>query len=157
MTERSFALPAVLREAEKKGSGGACRPRIRSFLRRFLHQDSLALRWTWSSASFFHLTAAEAHESTAFAPLLEGADAAIVVEGQPRSGGPFVRLGVARTDGQGRFSFAIPAGPSRTVRYRFTATTGLRRYTFRAVVAREAAYPYEKGVSRTVKVIVRGR
>jgi hypothetical protein len=169
------------------------------------------------------------------------ANAAIVVEGQPRSGGSFVRLGVARTDGQGNFRFTIPAGPSRTVRYRyegtntvrpadaqlttkvnaaarlkvdrrrlrngqtvrftgrllgkpipkagklvalqakvgrkwrtfatpranskgvfrhryrFTATTGLRRYKFRAVVAREAAYPYEKGISRTVKVTVRGR
>jgi hypothetical protein len=170
---------------------------------------------------------------------LDGVD--VTVEGQPRSGGPFVRLGVARTDAQGTFRFAIPAGPSRTVRYsydgsntirpstaqlvtkvkaaarlrvnkrklrngqvvrfsgrllgkpipsggklvalqakvgrrwrtfatprasakgvfrhryRFTSTTGLRRYAFRAVVAREAAYPYEAGVSRTVKVTVRGR
>ncbi len=169
------------------------------------------------------------------------ADAPIVIEGQPQSGGPFVKLGVARTDAQGNFRFTIPAGPSRTVRYRydgtntvrpadaqlttkvnaaarlkvdrrrlrngqavrftgrllgkpipkagklvalqarvgrewrtfatpranakgvfkhryrFTATTGLRRYEFRALVAREAAYPYEKGVSRTVKVTVRGR
>jgi hypothetical protein len=169
------------------------------------------------------------------------ADAAIVVEGQARSGGAFVKLGVARTDAQGNLNFTLPAGPSRTVRYRydgtntvrpasadlttkvnaaarlkvdrrrlrngqavrftgrllgkpiptagklvalqakvgrewrtfatpranakgifkhryrFTATTGLRRYKFRAVVAREAAYPYEKGVSRIVKVTVRGR
>jgi hypothetical protein len=168
------------------------------------------------------------------------ADAPVVVEGQPRSGGPFVQLGVARTDAQGDFRFTVPAGPSRTVRYRydgtntvrpaaaqlttkvraaarlavnrrklrngqavrftgrllgkpiptagklvalqakvgrewrtfatpranrkgvfkhryrFTATTGLRRYAFRAVVARETAYPYEAGVSRTVKVAVRG-
>lgn len=168
-------------------------------------------------------------------------DAPIVVEGQSRFGGAFVGLGVARTDAQGDFRFTIPAGPSRTVRYRydgtntvrpasvqlttkvnaaarlkvdrrrlrngqtvrftgsllgkpipkagklvalqarvgrewrtfatpranargvfkhryrFTATTGLRRYKFRALVAREAAYPYEKGISRIVKVTVRGR
>jgi hypothetical protein len=167
--------------------------------------------------------------------------APVVIEGQPRSGGPFVRLGVATTDAQGRFRFTIPAGPSRTVRYRydgtntvrpataqlttkvqaaarlkvdrrrllngqsvrftgwllggaipaqgklvalqakvgrgwrtfanpranskgrfkhryrFTATTGLRRYAFRAVIAREAAYPYEAGVSPIVRVTVRGR
>jgi hypothetical protein len=171
------------------------------------------------------------------APLV---DAPVIVEGQARSGGAFVSLGVARTDRQGRFRFKIPAGPSRTVRYRydgtntvkpaaaqlvtkvraaarlkasrrrlrngqvvrftgrllgrpipaagkvvalqakvgrrwrtfatpranakglfrhryrFTATTGLRRYVFRAVVTREAAYPYERGVSRRVTVIVRG-
>jgi hypothetical protein len=169
------------------------------------------------------------------------ADAPVVVEGQARSGGPFVRVGAARTDTQGKFGFKIPAGPSRTVRYRydgtntvkpaaaqlrtkvraaarlganrrrlrngqavrftgrllgrpipsagkvvslqarvgrrwrtfatpranakgvfrhryrFTATTGLRRYAFRAVVAREAAYPYERGVSPSVTVTVRGR
>ena len=164
----------------------------------------------------------------------------IAIDGQARSGGPFVKLGVVRTDAQGNFRFTLPAGPSRTVRYRyegtntvqpaaaqlttkvdaaarlkvdrrrlrngqavrftgrllgkpipkagklvalqarvgrgwrtfatpranrngvfkhryrFTATTGTRRYKFRAVVAREDAYPYEAGVSRTVQVIVRG-
>jgi hypothetical protein len=168
-------------------------------------------------------------------------DAPVIVEGQARSGGAFVLLGVARTDWRGTFRFEIPAGPSRTVRYRydgtntvkpataqlitkvraaarlkasrgrlrngqavrftgrllgrpvpsagklvalqakvgrrwrtfatpranakgvfrhryrFTATTGLRRYAFRAVVAREAAYPYERGVSGTVTVTVKGR
>ncbi len=169
------------------------------------------------------------------------ANAPIVVYGQARSGGQFVRLGSARTDARGDLRFKVPAGPSRTVRYRyegtntvqpaaaqlttkvnaaarlkvdrrrlrngqtvrfagrllgkpipkagklvalqakvrggwrtfatpranrkgvfkhryrFTATTGIRRYEFRAVVAREDAYPYEAGVSRTVRVIVRGR
>jgi hypothetical protein len=169
------------------------------------------------------------------------ANAPVVVEGQPRSGGPFARLGTAASDAQGRFRFTIPAGPSRTVRYRyegtntvkpaqaqlvtkvraaarlkvnrlrlrngqsvrftgrllgkpipaagklvalqakvgrgwrtfatpranakgifkhryrFTETTGLRRYAFRAVVTREAAYSYEAGLSRTVRVTVRGR
>lgn len=165
----------------------------------------------------------------------------VVVEGQLRSGGSFARLGVARTDANGNFGFKLPAGPSRTVRYRydgtntvrpaaaqlttkvqaaarlktshrrrrngqavrfigrllgkpipragkvvalqakvgrewrtfatpranakgifrhryrFTSTTGVRRYAFRAVVAREGAYPYEAGKSRIVKVTVRGR
>jgi hypothetical protein len=167
--------------------------------------------------------------------------ASVVVEGRARSGGAFVPLGTARTDVQGNFRFKIPAGPSRTVRYRydgtntvqpaaeqlvtkvraaarlkasrrrlrngqavrfsgrllgrpipsagklvalqakvgrrwrtfatpranakgvfrhryrFTATTGMRRYAFRAVVAREAAYPYERGLSRILTVTVKGR
>jgi hypothetical protein len=169
------------------------------------------------------------------------AHAPVIVEGQPRSGGAYARLGSATTDAQGRFHFTIPPGSSRTVRYRydgtdtvrpttgdiatkvkaaarlkvdrrrlrngqtvrfsgrllgrpippagklvalqakigrgwrtfatpranakgrfshryrFTATTGTRRYAFRVVVAREDAYPYERGVSRIVKVTVRGR
>jgi hypothetical protein len=178
--------------------------------------------------------------------LTKGQDVAIAgvdvtVEGQLRSGGPFVRLGAARPDGQGRLRFVLASGPSRTVRfryegsntvrpvsaqvvtrvraavrltvnrrrlvngrsvqfkgrlpgkpipaggklvalqarvgrewrtfatpranargafrhrYRFTATTGIRRYAFRALVTREAAYPYETGTSRKVHVTVRGR
>jgi len=169
------------------------------------------------------------------------ANAAIVIDAQLRSGGPFTRLGAVRTDATGAFRFPIPAGPSRTVRYRydgtntmlpaaatrttkvaaaarlsasrrrvrngeavrfkgrllgkpipkagkvlalqakvgrrwrtfatpranakgvfkhryrFTSTTGVRRYAFRALVAREAAYPYERGTSKTVQVTVRGR
>ena len=168
-------------------------------------------------------------------------NAPIAIEAQPRSGGAVVRLGSARTDSQGAFSFAIPPGSSRTVRYRyegtdtnkpvsadlgtkvaaaarllvdrrrlrngqavrftgrllgkpipktgkvvalqakvgrrwrtfatpranskgifkhryrFTATTGVRRYAFRALVTREAAYPYERGLSKQVRVVVRGR
>lgn len=170
---------------------------------------------------------------------IAGAD--VTVEGQLRSGGAFVRLATTRPDAQGRLRFALPAGPSRTVRfryegsstelpataevvtrvsapvrlavdrrrlvngqsvrftgqlpgkpipsggklvalqarvgrewrtfatpranargtfkhrYRFTATTGVRRYAFRALVTREAAYPYETGASRKVRVTVRGR
>lgn len=169
------------------------------------------------------------------------ANASIIVEGRPRSGGAFAEVGTARTDARGAFTFAIPAGPSRTLRYRydgtntvkaaaaelvtkvpaaarlkvsrravangqavrftgrllgkpipsagklvalqakvgrrwrtfatpranarglfrhryrFTATTGVRRYAFRAVIAREAAYPYEAGMSRIVRVTVRGQ
>jgi hypothetical protein len=62
--------------------------------------------------------------------------------------------------GGGWRTFATPragAGGRFTHRYRFTATTGTRRYAFRVLVAREGAYPYEAGTSRTVKVTVRGR
>jgi hypothetical protein len=51
-----------------------------------------------------------------------------------------------RTDPAGRWSF----------RYRFEATHGLVRYRFRARIRREAAYPYELGYSRAVKVTGRG-
>jgi hypothetical protein len=51
-----------------------------------------------------------------------------------------------RTDRSGRWRF----------RYRFEATRGRVRYRFRALIRREAAYPYERGRSRTVRVTVRG-
>jgi len=51
-----------------------------------------------------------------------------------------------RTDARGRWSY----------RYRFGATRGTVRYRFRARIRREAAYPYELGNSRKVRVIVRG-
>ncbi len=169
------------------------------------------------------------------------AGANVAVEGRLRSGGGFAPLGVARTDQRGMFRFTVPAGPSRTVRYRydgsnttrpstaevvtrvraaarlkvnrrrlrngqavrfsgrllgkpipsggklvalqarvgrrwrtfatprtnakgvfryryrFTATTGVRRYAFRALVTPEAAYPYERAPSPAVGVTVRGR
>ena len=51
-----------------------------------------------------------------------------------------------RADRHGRWGF----------RYRFEATRGVVTYSFRAVVRREAAYPYELGRSRVVRVRVRG-
>jgi hypothetical protein len=51
-----------------------------------------------------------------------------------------------RTDSHGRWSY----------RYRFGATRGTVRYHFRARIRREAAYPYELGYSRRVRVTVRG-
>jgi len=57
-------------------------------------------------------------------------------------------------------TFATPRANAKGVfkhRYRFTATTGVRRYAFRALVARETAYPYERGLSPIVAVTVRGR
>jgi hypothetical protein len=209
----------------KRGGRPKCRKTTKSV-------GSLGLRYGKRAPSSGRLVTAQGE------PI---ADAPIVVDGQARSGGQFVKLGSARTDTRGNFRFKLPAGPSRTVRYRyegtnavrpaaaqlttkvtaaarlkvdrrrlhngqtvrfagrllgkpipkagklvalqarvgrgwrtfatpranrkgvfkhryrFTATTGTRRYKFRAVVAREDAYPYEAGVSRTVRVIVRGR
>jgi len=51
-----------------------------------------------------------------------------------------------RTDAAGRWSYP----------YRFEATRGLVIYRFRARIRREAAYPYELGHSRVVRVTVRG-
>jgi hypothetical protein len=51
-----------------------------------------------------------------------------------------------RTGATGRWSYP----------YRFEATSGLVRYRFRARIRREAAYPYELGHSRVVRVVVRG-
>ena len=42
-------------------------------------------------------------------------------------------------------------------RYRFGASPGRISYPFRVLVQRDAGYPYETGVSRTVRVSVRGR
>jgi hypothetical protein len=42
-------------------------------------------------------------------------------------------------------------------RYRFTRTRGSVRYRFRARLPREAGYPFDTGVSRSVSVRVRGR
>ena len=51
-----------------------------------------------------------------------------------------------RTNAQGEWSY----------RYRFEATVGRVVYRFRARIRREAAYPYELGRSRTVRVTVVG-
>ena len=42
-------------------------------------------------------------------------------------------------------------------RYRFGASPGRISYPFRVLVQPDAGYPYETGVSRTVRVSVRGR
>jgi len=62
---------------------------------------------------------------------------------------------------RGRWStFATPRASRSTGRwsmpYRFTATRGLVRYRFRALVPREASFPYETGASRSRTVTVRG-
>ncbi|MBA2445373.1 MAG: hypothetical protein H0V49_08595 [Nocardioidaceae bacterium] len=62
---------------------------------------------------------------------------------------------------RGRWStFATPRASRADGRwrlpYRFSATRGVVRYRFRALVPREASFPYETGVSHSVKVLVRG-
>lgn len=57
-------------------------------------------------------------------------------------------------------TFGTPRSNSRgawRLRYRFEATHRTTSYRFRAVVKREAAYPYEEGRSGIVTVRVRGR
>ena len=56
------------------------------------------------------------------------------------------RRAVARADGRGRFRQA----------YRFQATVGRVAYRFRALIPREASYPFETGVTPVVTVVVRG-
>jgi hypothetical protein len=56
-------------------------------------------------------------------------------------------------------TFATPRSDRRgrwAYRYRFGATRGVVRYRFRARIRREAAYPFELGYSRRVRVTVLG-
>ncbi len=76
-------------------------------------------------------------------PLPEGGK---LVDLQVRLRGRWRTFATPRTDRAGRWSFA----------YRFEATRGLVVYSFRARIRREAAYPYELGHSRIVRVTVRG-
>lgn len=60
--------------------------------------------------------------------------------------GAWRTFAVVRADARGRFRQA----------YRFQATVGRVAYRFRARIEREAAYPYETGVTPVVTVVVRG-
>jgi hypothetical protein len=42
-------------------------------------------------------------------------------------------------------------------RYRFQTVVGKAVFPIRAIVRREAGYPYERGTSRTIRVTVIGR
>lgn len=55
-------------------------------------------------------------------------------------------FGTTRTNAKGRYRYPR----------RFTNTQGLVRYTFRAEAPREITYSYEKGLSKTKQVIVKG-
>jgi hypothetical protein len=65
---------------------------------------------------------------------------------QARSGNGWVEVRNGRTNAQGIYR----------ARYRFHATTGRRRYRFRAVVPSQRGYPYEHGHSRVRRVTVIG-
>ena len=76
-------------------------------------------------------------------PLPEGGK---LVDLQVKLRGRWRTFAAPRADSRGRWSYA----------YRFEATRGRVRYSFRARIRRETAYPYELGHSRTVRVTVRG-
>jgi hypothetical protein len=76
-------------------------------------------------------------------PLPEGGK---LVDLQVKLRGRWRTFATPRAGSPGRWSYA----------YRFEATRGLVRYSFRARIRREAAYPYELGHSRTVRVTVLG-
>jgi hypothetical protein len=65
---------------------------------------------------------------------------------QARSGHHWVEVRNGRTNADGIYR----------ARYRFHATTGRRRYRFRAVVPSQRGYPYERGRSRVHRVTVIG-
>ena len=69
-----------------------------------------------------------------------------LVELQVRLSDRWQTFRTARTDGAGRWA----------VRYRFKRTRGVQRFRFRARLPREASYPFAAGVSRPVRVRVRG-
>ncbi|HEX8051600.1 MAG TPA: hypothetical protein VF517_01310 [Thermoleophilaceae bacterium] len=56
-------------------------------------------------------------------------------------------------------TFATPRANAKakwSYRYRFGATRGTVPYRFRVLIRPEAAYPYDRGYSETVRVVVRG-
>lgn len=87
----------------------------------------------------------------------------IVLRGRVR-GGPLPTVGKLvqlQAYSRGRWlTFATPRASRDTgrwaYRYRFTATRGTVRYRFRVRIPQEAGFPYVSGVSRSVRVVVRG-
>jgi hypothetical protein len=87
----------------------------------------------------------------------------IVLRGRVR-GGPLPTVGKLvqlQAYSRGRWlTFATPRASRETgrwtYRYRFTATRGTVRYRFRVRIPQEAGFPYISGVSRSVRVLVRG-
>jgi hypothetical protein len=76
-------------------------------------------------------------------PLPEGGK---LIDLQVQLRGRWRTFATPRTDAAGRWRYT----------YRFEATRGLVAYRFRARIRREAAYPYELGHSRPLRVTVRG-
>jgi hypothetical protein len=73
-------------------------------------------------------------------------------------GGKLVELQVLRAGRWQTFRTTNTDAAGRwTVGYRFTSTTGVQRYRFRARLPREASYPFETGASSALAVQVRGR
>jgi len=70
----------------------------------------------------------------------------VLVEVQAMTPSGWRTIATVRSDRRGAFSY----------RYRFTRTTGVRRYTFRVRIRQQAAYPYATGYSSVRGVVVRG-
>jgi hypothetical protein len=87
----------------------------------------------------------------------------IVLRGRVR-GGPLPAVGKLvqlQAYSRGRWlTFATPRASRKTgrwsYRYRFTATRGTVAYRLRVRIPQEAGFPYISGVSRVVRVLVRG-
>jgi hypothetical protein len=76
----------------------------------------------------------------------------------PPSSGKLVELQVRFPTGWQTFRTIRTHGAGRwSARYRFSRTRGVVRYRFRARLPREAGYPFDTGISRSVSVRVRGR
>jgi hypothetical protein len=86
----------------------------------------------------------------------------IVLRGRIRGGPlPVGKLVQLQAYSRGRWlTFATPRASRGTgrwsYRYRFTATRGTVKYRFRVRLPQEAGFPYISGVSRSVRVLVRG-
>ena len=65
---------------------------------------------------------------------------------QARANGRWLDLRTGRTDRRGRYASG----------YRFRSTTGTQTYRFRALVPKQAGYPYERGRSKARRVTVFG-
>lgn len=70
-----------------------------------------------------------------------------LVELQVQLSGRWQTFRTGRTDDAGRWRMS----------YRFARTRNDQRFRFRAKLPREAGYPYERGGSRSIRVLVRGR
>ena len=70
----------------------------------------------------------------------------VLVDLQVRKRGTWQDFKTTRAKRHGRFRYV----------YRFTTTTGLRRFRFRARVPAQAGYPYVAGGSRPIDVTVHG-
>ena len=73
------------------------------------------------------------------------------------AGGKLVELQV-RLSGRWQTFRTMRTGPAGewAIRYRFKRTRGVQRFRFRLALPGETGYPFEPGVSRSVKVRVRG-
>jgi hypothetical protein len=78
------------------------------------------------------------------------------VAGAPSNARKVVELQVKKASGWMTFRSTRLRNGKFSERYRFTATRGRRTYVFRARVRQEAGFPFLTGVSKQVKVTVRG-